>query len=80
VQSSTAKALLPLWLAPHSSPFLVSTFLRKGKPSFADMTNAARAGGVAVGATCNLVSPAGAFAIGLLAGSLVAFAPPWRER
>jgi ammonium transporter Rh len=52
------------------STFLVSTLLRKGKPSFADMANAALAGGVAVGATCNLVSPAGAFAIGLLAGSL----------
>jgi ammonium transporter Rh len=52
------------------STFLVSTLLRKGKPSFADMANAALAGGVAVGATCNLVSPAGAFAIGILAGSL----------
>ena len=52
------------------STFLVSTLLRKGKPSFADMANAALAGGVAVGATCNLVSPAGAFAIGLLVGTL----------
>jgi ammonium transporter Rh len=52
------------------STYLASTLLRKGKPSFADMANAALAGGVAVGATCNVVSPAGAFAIGLLAGSL----------
>jgi ammonium transporter Rh len=50
--------------------FVVSTLIRKGKTSFADMANAALAGGVAVGATCNVVSPAGAFAIGLLAGSL----------
>jgi ammonium transporter Rh len=50
--------------------FVVSTLLRKGKLSFADMANAALAGGVAVGATCNVVSPAGAFAIGLLAGTL----------
>jgi len=51
------------------SSYVVSTMLRKGKPSFADMANVALAGGVAVGATCNIVSPAGAFAIGLLAGS-----------
>jgi ammonium transporter Rh len=50
--------------------YLVSLLLRKGKVSFADMANAALAGGVAVGATCNVVSPAGAFGIGLLAGSL----------
>jgi ammonium transporter Rh len=50
--------------------YLVSSLLRKGKPSFADMANAALAGGVAIGATCNVVAPGGAFAIGLLAGSL----------
>jgi ammonium transporter Rh len=48
----------------------VSTLLRKGKLSFSDMANAALAGGVAVGATCNVVSPAGAFGIGLLAGTV----------
>ncbi len=52
------------------STYLVSSLLRKGKPSFADMANAALAGGVAIGATCNLVSPAIAFGIGGLAGAL----------
>lgn len=35
-----------------------------------DMANAALAGGVAIGSTCNIVSPSGAFAIGLLAGAV----------
>jgi ammonium transporter Rh len=52
------------------STFVVSSLLRKGKVSFADMANAALAGGVAVGATCNIISPVGAFAVGLAAGSL----------
>jgi ammonium transporter Rh len=52
------------------STYLASTLLQKGKVSFAHMANAALAGGVAVGATCNVVSPAGALGIGLLAGSL----------
>ena len=50
--------------------FLLSALLRKGKVAFADMANAALAGGVAVGATCNVISPAGAFGVGLLAGTL----------
>jgi ammonium transporter Rh len=52
------------------STYLVSCLLRKGKPSFADMANAALAGGVAIGATCNIVSPTLAFGIGGLAGAL----------
>jgi ammonium transporter Rh len=52
------------------STYLLSTLLRKGKTSFADMANAALAGGVAIGATCNVVAPAIAFGIGLLAGAL----------
>lgn len=52
------------------STYLLSTVLRKGKTSIADMANAALAGGVAIGATCNLVAPAGAFGIGLLAGAI----------
>ena len=35
-----------------------------------DMANAALAGGVAIGSTCNIVSPTGAFGIGLLAGTV----------
>jgi ammonium transporter Rh len=50
--------------------YLLSTLLRKGRTSYADMANAALAGGVAIGATCNIVAPAAAFGIGLLAGSL----------
>jgi len=52
------------------STYLLSTLLRKGKTSFADMANAALAGGVAIGATCNVVAPAIAFGIGLLAGAV----------
>ena len=50
--------------------FLLSTFLRKGKPSIADIANASLAGGVSIGATCNLVSAPIAFLIGLLAGTI----------
>jgi len=50
--------------------FVASSVLRKGKVSFADMANAALAGGVAVGATCNVISPIGAFMVGLGAGVL----------
>ena len=52
------------------STFVLSTLLRKGKTSIADMANAALAGGVAIGATCNIVPPAVAFGIGALAGAL----------
>jgi len=52
------------------STYLLSTLLRKGKTSFADMANAALAGGVAIGATCNVVGPAVAFGIGVLAGAV----------
>ncbi len=50
--------------------YVLSSILRKGKPLFADICNAALAGGVSVGATCNRVSAPGAFLIGLLAGSI----------
>lgn len=50
--------------------YLLSALLRKGKPSIADIANASLAGGVAIGATCNLVSTPVAFLIGLLAGTL----------
>ena len=49
---------------------LASPALRKGRLSIGDVANAALAGGVAIGATCNRVSPLGAFAIGLLAGAI----------
>ncbi len=52
------------------STYAFSTYFHKGKTSMVDMANAALAGGVAIGSTCNIVSPTGAFAIGLLAGSV----------
>ncbi len=50
--------------------YIMSSLLRKGKTSIADMANAALAGGVAIGSTCNFVTPTVAFVIGLLAGAL----------
>jgi ammonium transporter Rh len=50
--------------------YVLSSLLRKGKPLFADICNAALAGGVSVGATCNTISAPGAFVVGLLAGTL----------
>jgi len=50
--------------------YIMSAILRKGKPAIADMANAALAGGVAIGATCNLVTTPVAFGIGLLAGAI----------
>jgi ammonium transporter Rh len=50
--------------------FFLSTIIRKGKPAIADIANASLAGGVAIGATCNLVSTPVAFLIGLLAGTI----------
>ena len=49
--------------------YFMSLLLRK-KVAIADIANASLAGGVAIGATCNIVSPLGAFCIGLLAGAL----------
>ncbi len=50
--------------------YITGVIFHKGKTAIADIANAALAGGVAIGATCNLVSPLGAFGIGLLAGAL----------
>jgi len=50
--------------------YIMSSILRKGKLAIADIANASLAGGVAIGATCNVVSPAGAFGIGIVAGAL----------
>jgi ammonium transporter Rh len=50
--------------------YFLSTRFHHGKTSMVDIANASLAGGVSIGSTCNLVSPAGAFSIGLLAGAL----------
>ena len=49
--------------------YFASVFFRK-KVAVEDIANAALAGGVAIGATCNLTTPGIAFAIGLIAGIL----------
>jgi ammonium transporter Rh len=53
--------------------FLLSMALRKGKVAMADICNAALAGGVAIGATCNLVQAPVAFGIGAMAGAVCMF-------
>ncbi|MDP1558163.1 MAG: ammonium transporter [Nitrosomonas sp.] len=50
--------------------YFCSTYVNKGKTSMVDMANAALAGGVAIGSTCNIIDPVGAFLIGLLAGTI----------
>jgi ammonium transporter Rh len=61
--------------------YVLSALLRHGQTSFSDIANAALAGGVAIGATCNVVSAHGAFAIGLTAGALCVlgyvYVQPW---
>jgi ammonium transporter Rh len=52
------------------STYFLSTYFHKGKTSMVDMANAALAGGVAIGSTCNIISPTGAFAVGLVAGAV----------
>ncbi len=52
--------------------YFISLKLR-GKVSIADIANAALAGGVAIGSTCDKVPPTYAFAIGILAGALSTF-------
>lgn len=45
----------------------------RGKISAADIANATLAGGVAIGSTCDLATPATAFAIGIIAGVVSTF-------
>jgi len=50
-----------------------ATVKLRGKISAADIANATLAGGVAIGSTCDIASPATAFAIGILAGVISTF-------
>jgi len=50
--------------------FIASCLSRQGRVSSSDMANAALAGGVAIGATCNQASPLAAFVIGSAAGAI----------
>ena len=52
--------------------YFASIFLR-GKISAADIANAALAGGVAIGSTCDIASPTASFTIGLIAGTISTF-------
>ena len=52
--------------------YLTSLLLRKGRLGCGDMANAALAGGVAIGATCNQANPLTAFVIGSVAGAICA--------
>jgi ammonium transporter Rh len=53
-----------------ASTYLFSLLFRKGKVTIGDIANASLAGGVAIGATCNIVTAPVAFAIGAGAGAL----------
>jgi ammonium transporter Rh len=55
------------------STFIMSALFSKGKVMIGDMANAALAGGVAIGATCNVVSAPLALVIGVIAGALCVF-------
>jgi ammonium transporter Rh len=48
--------------------FIASSLFRKGKVSIADIANASLAGGVAIGAACNILKPGSAFLVGSIAG------------
>ena len=80
---SFATALVPLENMPQTvvntllalsgatiATYFLSSKLHHGKTSMVDMANAALAGGVAIGSVCDIVAPAGAFGIGLLAGTI----------
>lgn len=66
---TVANTLLALSGATIATYFL-SYKLNGGKTSMVDMANAALAGGVGIGSVCDVVSPVGAFGIGLLAGAI----------
>ena len=53
-----------------ASTFVFSSIFGKGKVAIGDVANAALAGGVAIGATCNVVPAPFAFGIGLVAGAI----------
>jgi len=57
--------------------FVASSLFRKGRISSSDMANAALAGGVSIGATCNQASPLAAFAIGASAGAICVIGYTW---
>ncbi len=82
---SFCAALVPVEAIPHTVvnvffalcgstviTYIVSILIR-GKINIADIANAALAGGVAIGSTCDHASHGGALVIGLLAGAVSTF-------
>lgn len=69
VQHTVVNTILALCGATLAT-YIMSVILRKGKLSIADIANASLAGGVSIGATCNVISPEGAFLVGIAAGAL----------
>lgn len=59
---------------------LIVTGIRYGKPDASISANGFVIGLVSISAACSLVSPAGAAAIGLVAGLLVPFSVEWLDR
>jgi ammonium transporter Rh len=53
-----------------AATYVFTLIFRKGKIAISDMANAALAGGVAIGATCNVVSSQLSLIIGAIAGAL----------
>jgi ammonium transporter Rh len=70
--TTTVNTILALCGATAAT-YVFSLIFRKGEISISDMANAALAGGVAIGATCNIVSAQLALLIGAVAGALCVF-------
>lgn len=68
----TAINVIMALCASTLATYVASVKLR-GKISAADIANATLAGGVAIGSTCDLASPAAAFGIGIMAGVISTF-------
>jgi ammonium transporter Rh len=69
---TTAVNVIMALCASTLSTYLASVGLRK-KIAIADIANAALAGGVAIGSTCDKIGPLAAFGIGILAGGVSTF-------
>lgn len=82
VATATVNTILSLCGATLVT-YVLSALLRKGKVCLGDMANAALAGGVAIGATCHVVSGAGAMLVGVTAGTVCmlgfVFVQPWLQ-
>jgi len=69
IQKTVINTILALCGATLAT-YLTSVAVRKKKVDYCDIINASLAGGVAIGATCNVVGPLAAFGIGIAAGVL----------